>query len=90
LILKVFANSLSFLSFKSQQATISKLSLLNNIPTLIIWGAQDKLLSIKNFERWKLQIPNAKFIVLDDVGHFVAEEDPDNFKAILYKFIKNI
>lgn len=67
-----------------------KLSLLNNIPTLIIWGAQDKLLSIKNFERWKLEIPNAKFIVLDDVGHFVAEEDPDNFKAILYKFIKNI
>jgi pimeloyl-ACP methyl ester carboxylesterase len=67
-----------------------KLSLLNNIPKLIIWGAQDKLLSIKNLERWKIEIPKAKFIVLDDVGHFVAEEDPDNFKAILHEFFKSI
>ena len=55
----------------------NQLSKLSNIPVLLLWGASDKLITLKSYEYWKKLIPNAKTKVLEKVGHFVADEAPE-------------
>lgn len=62
----------------------------SNIPVQIIWGKQDKLLTIKNLERFEKEMPYAKVKILDEVGHFIAEEAPEILASHLRDHIKNI
>jgi pimeloyl-ACP methyl ester carboxylesterase len=60
------------------------------IPVQIIWGKADRLISIRNLEKWKQIFPNAKVVALENVGHFVAEEAPQIFAEELDSFLKKI
>ena len=57
---------------------IDQTSLLKNIiaPTLIIWGKEDIWIPPSYGERFKADIPNAKLIVMENVGHVPMEEQP--------------
>lgn len=46
-------------------------------PTLVMWGTQDEWIPFKYFDRWKKELPNAKFIQYEGVGHTPMEEIPD-------------
>jgi pimeloyl-ACP methyl ester carboxylesterase len=43
-------------------------------PTLILWGAQDRLIPVAHAERFAHAIPGARLIVYDGVGHVPMEE----------------
>lgn len=58
------------------------------IPVQIIWGKADKLISIRNLERWNKIFPDAKIVALENVGHFVAEEAPEIFADELDSFLR--
>jgi pimeloyl-ACP methyl ester carboxylesterase len=45
-------------------------------PTVVIWGAQDRLVSAKLAPRVARTIPDARLLVLDNVGHVAQLEDP--------------
>lgn len=45
-------------------------------PTLIIWGAQDKLVHVRNAARLAEVMPDSRLLVLPDVGHTAQLEDP--------------
>jgi pimeloyl-ACP methyl ester carboxylesterase len=45
-------------------------------PTLVLWGAKDRLIDPKSAERFQHDIPGAKLVVYDDLGHIPMEEDP--------------
>ena len=45
-------------------------------PTLILWGARDRVIDPANAPRFARDIPGAKLIVYDDLGHIPMEEDP--------------
>jgi proline iminopeptidase len=57
-------------------------------PTLIIWGEKDFCQ-----ESWVKQysdyIPNSKTIKINDCGHFLFEDNPDEFSKIVLDFINN-
>lgn len=45
-------------------------------PTLVLWGAQDKLVAADLAPVVAAAIPNARLLVLDDIGHTAMMEDP--------------
>jgi pimeloyl-ACP methyl ester carboxylesterase len=57
---------------------ISKLSSLN-VPTLVLSGADDKIVSLQLSERLAKEIPNAKFVQFASCGHMPQEECPQPF-----------
>lgn len=46
------------------------------IPSLVIWGAQDRLIPLENAHKFVRDLPNARLVVFDDLGHVPHEEDP--------------
>jgi pimeloyl-ACP methyl ester carboxylesterase len=43
-------------------------------PTLILWGAQDRLIPVEHARRFQAAIPGARLVVYDDAGHVPMEE----------------
>jgi pimeloyl-ACP methyl ester carboxylesterase len=57
-------------------------------PTLILWGARDRWLLPKYGERFARDIPGAKLVVLDGLGHVPMEEDPAVSLAPVAEFLR--
>ena len=45
-------------------------------PTLVIWGAQDRLIPPENGHRFVQDMPNAELVMFETLGHVPQEEDP--------------
>lgn len=50
-----------------------------NVPTLLIWGESDGLVTVKYGEAFRDMIPGAKFVVVPEAGHAPQVEQPDTF-----------
>lgn len=59
------------------------------IPTLVIWGKQDKLIPLETGERFAREIGGAKLKVLDNAGHLPQIEQPDEFSRAIKGFVKS-
>lgn len=57
------------------------------LPTLIIWGGQDRFASVKMAHRFADEIPGSELVVFDDAGHFVWEDEPEPTTAALLEFL---
>jgi pimeloyl-ACP methyl ester carboxylesterase len=53
------------------------------MPTLLLWGDQDRLVPVQQAAVWAEHIPNATIKTLPNVGHLLFEETPDATGAIL-------
>ena len=47
-----------------------------NVPTLILWGANDRVLPVGRAEAWAKKIPHAKLEIIQTIGHLVFDESP--------------
>jgi pimeloyl-ACP methyl ester carboxylesterase len=56
-------------------ANVARIRALN-VPTLLIWGARDRLIPPAIGERFKSDITGSHMVVLDGLGHVPQEEDP--------------
>jgi pimeloyl-ACP methyl ester carboxylesterase len=56
-------------------------------PTLIVWGAQDKLVPARDADEFARLIPNARKVVWADTGHVAMIERPAAFNALLEAFL---
>ena len=45
------------------------------VPTLILWGAKDRLIPLENGQRFAADIAGSKLVVFDSLGHVPHEED---------------
>jgi pimeloyl-ACP methyl ester carboxylesterase len=52
------------------------------MPTLLVWGKQDKLTPTAQHETWAKALPNAKVALFDKAGHLVLDEAPAAVDAI--------
>lgn len=57
-------------------------------PTLVIWGAEDRTVSLKDGRRFAELIPGARMVVLEKTGHVPMEESPEAFVAAALPFLK--
>jgi pimeloyl-ACP methyl ester carboxylesterase len=55
--------------------------------TLVLWGAEDKLIPPVYADRWASLIPAAKVALVADAGHMVPYEAPDRFVAEVRAFV---
>ena len=55
-------------------------------PTLLLWGAQDGIVTPAYGEGWRREIPGAKIEIIPDAGHFPHWEQPEAFVSRLVAF----
>src|SRR5882762_3200184 len=57
------------------------------VPTLVVWGKQDKLLPIASGERYAAGIAGAKLVSFDKCGHVPPIEKTEEFLAAVVAFL---
>jgi pimeloyl-ACP methyl ester carboxylesterase len=58
------------------------------IPTLILWGARDRLIPPANGDRFAADIQGSQLVVFPELGHVPQEEDPAATVAVVQKFLE--
>jgi len=58
-----------------------------DVPTLLVWGANDRLLPAPYADAWRELVPGAKAVVFPECGHLPHLEKPADFVAALEGFI---
>jgi len=56
-------------------------------PTLIVWGAEDRLISVRDADVFAELIPDSRKVVFADTGHMAMLERPDAFNTLLKDFL---
>ncbi len=56
-------------------------------PTLIVWGARDRLIPVRDADVFAELIPNSRKVVFEDTGHMAMLERPAAFNALLKEFL---
>ncbi|MDZ7780707.1 MAG: alpha/beta fold hydrolase [Gemmatimonadota bacterium] len=63
---------------------------LAGIPTLLLWGMQDRAFGPEDLARWRDALPRADVVEFSEAGHFVQEEAPDEAIAAIRRFLASI
>ena len=58
------------------------------VPTTVIWGAEDGWVPISEGRRFAAMISHAKFVPIEDAGHFSMLDVPNTFAAAVLSAIK--
>ena len=58
------------------------------MPTLILWGQQDEYLPIDYASRFARQILGSKLVLLEDVRHFLFEDEPERCAGEVIDFLQ--
>jgi pimeloyl-ACP methyl ester carboxylesterase len=61
-----------------------------DVPTLLLWGAEDGLVPPKFGEAYRTLIPGSRLVVLPEAGHAPFDEQKDAFLAAFFDFIDKI
>ncbi len=59
-----------------------------DLPTLILWGREDRWIPVDRGERLHALIPGSEFNIIDDAGHLAIEERPDALLSAIRTFIR--
>ena len=57
------------------------------VPTLVVWGREDKIVPLECGERYGEAIPGARLAALDQCGHFPQLEKPGEFTRAVVEFL---
>lgn len=58
------------------------------VPTLVIWGASDGIVSVDYGRAYAAEIAGSRFEVIDDAGHHPHLEQPQRFVELLAGFVE--
>lgn len=56
-------------------------------PTLVLWGRNDRLIPLAHGEYYASHIPGARLAILDQCGHMLPFEKPEEFAAQMEAFV---
>jgi pimeloyl-ACP methyl ester carboxylesterase len=62
---------------------------LRNIqtPCLLVWGEHDRVVPLSTGHKLKQDIPNSRLVVLEETGHLVPEEKPEEVLKHIHQFV---
>jgi haloalkane dehalogenase len=60
------------------------------VPTLIVWGAKDEFAPVGGAYRFSKEIPGSKLVVLDGVGHYLMEDEPERVGNEVETFLAGV
>lgn len=90
---KIFADMLATkerLALSSFEQQITDIVANNNIPTMIMWGEEDRVLDVSAATAFKKLIPNAQLHIFPKVGHLPMVEIPSESAEIYQQFLSEI
>jgi pimeloyl-ACP methyl ester carboxylesterase len=58
-----------------------------DLPTLLVWGRQDRIMPISCAHRYAALLPNARLELIDDCGHYVDLEQPEKLADLVTAFV---
>ena len=61
-----------------------------DVPTLVLWGAEDAFAPVSGAHRFAREIPHAELVVLDGVGHFLQEDASARVAGELRRFLATV
>jgi pimeloyl-ACP methyl ester carboxylesterase len=73
----------------NRRETFQKFGTLN-LPVLLVWGKEDRVIPFRISEMLKELIPNAGFKAIDQAGHVPHYELPDTVNPIIIDFLKSV
>jgi pimeloyl-ACP methyl ester carboxylesterase len=80
-------NILRTLDFGSQEEQVAALGDLD-IPTLIVWGREDKAVPLALGEQMHAMMQGSELWVMEECGHTPHEEEPDLFVERVTRFLR--
>jgi len=69
-------------------SAVDRLYLAAHMPTLIVWGGQDRIIPPVHALRAHETIPNSRLVIMEGVGHYPHVEQPARFVEILDDFLR--
>jgi len=64
-----------------------RLYLARDVPTLIVWGANDRILPARQAHATHAAIPGSRLDIFEGVGHYPNCEDPERFVNVVVDFM---
>lgn len=58
------------------------------IPTLVLWGRNDRYLDAEPAKKLSQDMKHCRFAFIDDAGHFVLDEQPQSIESMIDQFLK--
>lgn len=52
------------------------------MPTLLLWGAQDRLMPTAQAAHWQRLLPDSRLVTVPGAGHLLFEEKPESAKVV--------
>jgi len=56
-------------------------------PTLIVWGDEDRLITVRDADVFEQLIPSSRKVIFENTGHMAMLERPAAFNALLEEFL---
>jgi pimeloyl-ACP methyl ester carboxylesterase len=60
------------------------------LPALIIHGADDQIIPVKEAEQMQESLSNSRLEILPDAGHLVSLEQPELFNQVVRRFVQSL
>lgn len=65
----------------------NRLTEIGSVPTLLIWGARDRMIPSHHAVDAARKIPGSRVVIFELAGHFPHLEEPDRFVGVLRDFL---
>jgi pimeloyl-ACP methyl ester carboxylesterase len=65
-----------------------RLYLASEVPTMVVWGAQDKIIPVSHAHDACAMMPGCRLEIFEQAGHFLTQEEPARFARVLADFIE--
>lgn len=83
-------NAISFYGFKYKIIRmIQKECIHIKIPVQLIWGKEDKIISVSHAYRAKKLLPQAQLEIFEQCGHLPQMEEPEKFNYLVFNFLES-
>lgn len=56
-------------------------------PTLVVWGAADRIVPVEHGHAYAKALPHARFELIEDAGHLPQLETPDRLRELVVGFL---
>jgi len=72
--------------FDTLEEEIKALSLLN-VPTLIVWGREEKAIPLATGQEMHRILTDSRLEILDEAGHCAHDDQSDRFNQLAHDFL---